>query len=118
VKVAALLLLAVGLLAPADREGNFQIRFEPKAILQTRTAVPFEITVTDSLRKPVAQASVSLAIETSDNRNYQVFRAPSIAAGLYLAKPIFTEAGNWAIRVDVRRGDQLSTRTMQFSVRD
>jgi hypothetical protein len=118
VKVAALLLVAAGLLTPADREGNFTIRFEPKAVLQTGVAIPFEISVSDNRHQPVAQATVKLSIEKADQSNQQVFRAPSVSAGVYLAKPIFREAGNWSVNVEVRRSDQLTSRTLEFSVHD
>ena len=117
-KVAACLLLASAALLFAQREGNFTIRFEPKAILQTRVPVPFEISVTDSRRSPVTQADVKLFIETAGGQNRTVFKAPSIGPGIYLAKPVFPEAGNWNIDVEVRRADQFSVRTLQFNVRE
>jgi hypothetical protein len=118
VKVAACLLLAAGLLASAEREGDFTIRFEPKAILQTGVAVPFEINVTDPRRKPVTQADVKLYIETADGRNRKSFPAPTTTPGVYLAKPVFSEAGDWKIDVEVRRNDQFSSRSLQFNVRE
>lgn len=117
-KVAACLLLAAGLLGSAEREGNFTIRFEPKAILQTGAAIPFEISVTDPHRNPVAQAAVKLYIETVDGRERKAFPAPTITTGVYLAKPVFPEAGDWKIDVEVRRNDQLSTRSLQFNVHE
>ena len=117
-KVAACLLLAAGLLASAEREGNFTIRFEPKAILQTGVPVPFEISVTDSRRNPVAQAQVKLYIETADGRNRKPFPAPTTTAGVYLAKPVFPEAGDWNVDVEVRRNDQFTSRSLQFNVRE
>lgn len=117
-KVAACLLLAAGLLGSAEREGNFTIRFEPKAILQTRAQVPFEISVTDSRRNPVIQADVKLYIETADGRDRTPFPAPAITAGVYLAKPVFPEAGDWKVDVEVRRNDQFSTRSLEFNVHE
>jgi hypothetical protein len=116
VKAVALLLLAASLLIPADREGNFIIRFEPKAILQTGVQIPFEINVSDSLHKPVQQAKVTLQIETAEHKNVKVFPAPGTEPGVYVAKPIFAEPGEWSVYVEVHRGDQLSSRTIQFSV--
>jgi hypothetical protein len=118
VKVAACLLLAASLLASAEREGDFTIRFEPKAILQTGVPVPFEISVTDSRRKPVIQADVKLYIETADGRNRKPFPAPATTAGVYLAKPVFPEAGDWNVDVEVRRNDQFTSRSLQFNVRE
>ena len=117
-KVAACLLLAAGLLASAEREGDFTIRFEPKAILQTGVPVPFEISVADSRRKPIIQADVKLYIETADGRNRKSFPAPSTTPGVYLAKPVFPEAGDWTIDVEVRRNDQFTSRSLQFNVRE
>ncbi|HEY3939727.1 MAG TPA: FixH family protein [Bryobacteraceae bacterium] len=115
-KAAVLLLLASSLLIPEVREGNFTIRFEPKAILQTGTPIPFEIHVNDSLHKPVQQAKVTLQIETTEHQDLKVFVAPATEPGVYVAKPVFPEAGEWNIYVEVRRSDQLSSRTIQFNV--
>ena len=117
-KFAACLLLAAAALLFAQREGNFTIRFEPKAILQTGVQVPFEISVTDSRRNPLAQAEVKLYIETADGRERKSFVAPAITPGVYLAKPIFPEAGNWKVDVEVRRNDQFSMRSQEFNVRE
>jgi hypothetical protein len=116
VKVFALLLLAVAVLFPDDREGNFNIRFEPTAVLQTGVPVPFEIHVTDSLRKPVQQAQVVLWIETSEHTQAKKFPAPAVEPGLYLAKPVFPETGAWSVRAEVRLGDRVSSRDLEFSV--
>ena len=117
-KFAACLLLAAAPLLLAQREGNFTIRFEPKAILQTGVQVPFEISVTDSRRNPVAQAEVKLYIETADGRERKAFVAPAITSGVYLAKPIFPESGNWKVDVEVRRNDRFSMRSLEFNVRE
>ena len=117
-KFAACLLLGAALLVSREREGNFTIRFEPKAILQTGVTVPFEISVTDSRHNPVAQAEVKLYIETADGRDRKLFVAPAITTGVYLAKPVFPEAGDWKVDVEVRRNDQFSTRSLQFNVRE
>jgi hypothetical protein len=118
VKFASCLLLASALLVFAQREGNFTIRFEPKAILQTGVPVPFEISVSDSRRNPVAQAEVKLYIETADGRERKLFVAPAVTTGVYLAKPVFPEAGDWKVDVEVRRNDQFSMRSLQFNVRE
>jgi hypothetical protein len=114
--VRSLLILALGMLAFGGREGNFTIRFEPTAILQAGAQVPFQITVTDDLKKPVGEAKVTLQIETKDGQNVQVFKAPAIAAGVYLAKPVFPQPGPWNISVEVHRNDDTSTRTLEFTV--
>lgn len=99
-----------------EREGNFLIHFEPKAILQTDAPIPFEINVTDDLRKPLQQAKVTLQIETTDHQHVKVFPAPAVSPGVYMAKPIFPEAGEWSIYVEVHRNDQMTARTIKFSV--
>ena len=114
--VKALVFLAFGMLAFAAKEGNFTIRFEPTAMLQAEAQVPFQITVTDDLKKPVSEAKVTLQIETKDGQKVQVFKAPSIAAGVYLAKPVFPQAGQWTISVEVHRNDDTSTRSMEYTV--
>ena len=109
------LFLALGLLA-AGREGNFTIRFEPKAMLQTQAQIPFEITVTNPLRQPVREAKVTLQIETKDHQNVTIFKAPEVTPGVYLAKPVFPEAGEWSVYVEVHRNDQFTARTLEYTV--
>lgn len=106
-----LLVLALGLTAFAGREGNFVIRFEPKALLQPEAQIPFEIKVMNDIQQPLHEAKVTLQIETKDHQNVRVFKAPEVTEGLYLAKPVFPQAGEWTISVEVHRNDQVSTRT-------
>lgn len=116
-KAAALLLVAAGLvLAQEQHEGNFVIRFEPKAVLQTQTAIPFEIDVKDDLHKPLIEAKVTLQIETAEHTDVKVFNAPAVSPGVYVAKPIFPDAGQWNVYVEVRRESAISTRTIQYYV--
>jgi len=118
VKIAFLFLCALTLLAqPApEHQGNFNIRFEPSAKLQTGVQVPFQITVTDSLRKPLIQAKVTLQIETLDGKNVTVYKAPAVNPGVYVAKPVFPFSGEWNVYVEVHRDNQMTARTIQFSV--
>jgi hypothetical protein len=117
VKAAALLLLGAGLMfAQEPREGNFIIRFEPKAVLQTEAPIPFQVDVTNDLHKPLTQAKVTLQIETAEHMNVKVFDAPAVGPGVYIAKPVFPETGQWNVYVEVKRGDAISARTIQFYV--
>jgi hypothetical protein len=118
VKAAAvLLILTAGLIvAQQQHEGNFIIRFEPKAVLQTQAVIPFEIDVKDDLHNPLIQAKVTLQIETPEHTDVKVFDAPAVGPGVYIAKPVFPEAGQWNVYVEVRRGDAISARTIQFYV--
>jgi len=123
VKVALLLLFALVLSSaqqPPTREGNFNIRFEPSAKLQTGVEVPFDITVTDALHKPLSHAQATLQIGMADGTNVKIFRAPEAdpvaRPGVYVAKPIFPVAGEWNIYVEVHRDDRMSARTIQFTV--
>ena len=114
---AVLLFLATGLVpAQQQHEGNFRIRFEPKAVLQTETAIPFQIDVNDDLHKPLIQAKVTLQIETAEHTDVKVFNAPAVSPGVYVAKPVFPDAGQWNVYVEVRRGDAISARTIQYYV--
>jgi hypothetical protein len=110
------LVLGLGLTAFAGREGNFVIRFEPKAILQTEAQIPFEITVLNDLKQPLHEAKVTLQIETKDHKNVKVFKAPETTAGVYLAKPVFPEPGEWSVYVEVHRNDQVTARTLEYTV--
>jgi len=118
VKTAAALLFAAAVLLPAQQrhEGNFIIRFEPKAVLQTGAAIPFEIDVTDDLHKPLIQAKVKLQIETTEHTDVKVFDAPAVSPGVYIAKPVFPDAGQWNVYVEVVRGEAISARTIQYYV--
>jgi len=124
VKFAALLLCGLGLLFAQEREGNFSIRFEPTATLQTGAPIPFQITVQDAGHKPLADAKVTLQIETTNHTHVKVFPAPAVdprgSPGVYIAKPVFDAAGEWNVYVEVRRQngqwEEMSARSIQFSV--
>jgi hypothetical protein len=110
-------LLGAGLvLAQEPREGNFIIRFEPKAVLQTEAPIPFQVDVSNALHKPLIQAKVTLQIETAEHMNVKVFDARAVSPGVYIAKPVFPDAGQWNVYVEVKRGDATSARTIQFYV--
>src|SRR5579872_4112535 len=101
VKILACLLAFAALAFAQDHEGNFTIRFEPQAQLQTKAEIPFAIHVTDDLQKPVLHATVTLQIETPQHTGVRVFKAPEIGEGVYVAKPVFPSAGEWSIYVEV-----------------
>ena len=67
VKRFALFLGVAALLLAEDRPGNFQLRFEPTARLQTDAEIPFHIRVNDDLSKPLMDAKVTLTIETAQH---------------------------------------------------
>ena len=115
-KIFSLLLCAFGLLFAQEREGNFDIRFEPTAKLQTGVEVPFSIMIKDALHKPLPDAKVTLQIETKEGAHVKVFPAPAVNSGAYIAKPIFPSSGEWSIYVEVRRGNEMSARTIPFQV--
>lgn len=100
------------------QEGDYGIRFEPTAKLQTTVQVPFQITVRDPLQKPLTEAKVTLQIETADHQKTALFKAPAVDAGVYLAKPVFPSAGQWNVLVEVRRNNKVSARTIQYNVTD
>ncbi len=115
-KILALLTCAAGLLFAQERPGNFDIRFEPVAKLQTGVQIPFQISVKDALGKPLPDAKVTLQIETTEHEHTKVFKAPATDPGVYMAKPVFPEAGQWSVYVEVRRNDQMTARTIEFNV--
>ena len=115
-KTFALLFCFAALLTAQTRPGNFDIRFEPTARLQTGADIPFQITVNDALHKPLVDAKVTLQIETPQHEHVQVYKAPAINPGVYMAKPVFPEPGAWSILVEVHRADQVSARTIEFNV--
>lgn len=123
-KLAALLLLGLGLLFAQERDGNFSIRFEPTAVLQTEAPIPFQITVHDANHKPLPNATVTLQIETASHTHVKVFPAPAADPranpGVYIAKPVFDAAGEWDVYVEVRRQNgrwgERSARSISFTV--
>ena len=108
--------MLAGIATPYDREGNFSIRFEPMAILQTGAPVPFHIKVEDARHKPLMDAKVTMQIETADHKQIEKFKCSSLGEGVYSAKPIFSDAGEWLILVEVRRDDQIDSRMITFEV--
>ncbi|MGI8962000.1 MAG: FixH family protein [Bryobacteraceae bacterium] len=115
-KCIALLLCAFDLLTAVEREGNFEIRFEPSAKLQTGIEVPFEIRINDALHKSLPDATVTLQIEMQDHSQIKVFPAPAVSPGVYIAKPVFPVAGEWNVYVQAHRNNEMSARTIQFNV--
>jgi hypothetical protein len=118
VRLLAIVLLCAPLANPFEKEGNFGIRFEPMAVLQAGVPVPFHIHVEDALHKPVTDAKVTLQIETAEHKEVQKFKAPGIGEGVYVAKPVFPEAGEWNVLVEVYRDDQVSARSITYEVAD
>ncbi|HTU43934.1 MAG TPA: FixH family protein [Bryobacteraceae bacterium] len=123
-KLAAFLLLGLGLLFAQERNGNFGIRFEPTAVLQTGAPIPFQITVHDTNHNPLPNAKVTLQIETPNHTHVKVFAAPPVdqraQPGVYVAKPVFDIPGEWNVYVEVHRRngrwEEMSARTIQFTV--
>lgn len=118
VKVAVLLFCGLTLFAQPVHNGNFDIRFEPTAVLQSNAQIPFEIHVTDPNHHSVTGAKVEMQIEMTDHTRAQTFKAPSISPGLYMAKPTFPVAGHWNVEVIVHRADQESDTTLDFNIPD
>jgi hypothetical protein len=116
VKRSALFLCVAALLLAEDRPGNFQIRFEPTARLQTDAEIPFHIRVNDDLSKPLVDAKATLTIETAQHDHVKVYKAPAIDEGVYVAKPVFPVPGTWEVRVDIRRNDAVSSKTEEYNV--
>ena len=116
VKFLALLFVSAGLLTAQSREGNFTIRFEPDVMLEANVAVPFSIHVTDDRHRPVQYAAVTLQIETEQDKEVQVFKAPFTADGVYIAKPLFPASGHWKVYVEVHQNNLMSARTIDFFV--
>ena len=112
----ALFLCAFGLLLAQERDGNFDIRFEPTAKLQTGVQVPFTITVRDARHQLLPNAKVTLQIETKNGADVKVFPAPGTEPGTYIAKPVFPRPDEWSVYVEVRRDNAMSSRTLQYQV--
>jgi hypothetical protein len=111
-----LLVLMAGLAKPYVREGDYTIRFEALAVLQSGVPIPFHIKVEDARHQPMTDAKVSMQIETSEHNEVQMFKATAMGAGIYSAKPIFPEPGEWLVMVSVHHDDLVSARTITFEV--
>jgi len=116
VRLVAFLLLVAGLAISHERDGNYTIRFEPMAVLQSGAPIPFHIKVEDARHLPLPDAKVTLQIETAEHKQVQVFKAAAIGAGIYSAKPQFPEPGEWLVLVEVHRDDEVGARTISFVV--
>jgi len=104
------------LTAQQMQEGNYKIRFEPTAKLQTGTRVPFEVTVTDDRQQPLVDAKVLLTCTELQSGTEFETEARATTPGVYIAKPEFPKTGTWRIRVLVTRNDKRSSRVIQFTV--
>jgi hypothetical protein len=116
VKRLALLFCAFGLMLAQEQPGNYTIRFEPTARLQTDAQIPFHIRVTDARDQPLRDATVTLTIENSTHDSTKVFKAPAIDEGVYVAKPVFEKPGTWDVRIDVKRNNFVGSKTEQYNV--
>ena len=115
-KFLTLALLAVGLMVAEDREGNFDIRFEPTAKLQTQVEVPFEIHIVDARKQPLVDAQIQVRIALEDGSHPASLPGKRIAAGVYVAKPTFPVPGRWNVETTARRNDLVTTRMIVFTV--
>jgi nitrogen fixation protein FixH len=118
VNLLALALCVFGLLfAAEEKEGNFTIRFEPTAKLQTNVEVPFTVRVTDDLGKPLQQNDrVEMSIAPENQATVKTIKAWFVAPGEFIAKPVFPLDGQWAVTVTARRQDRVTRRTITFAV--
>lgn len=126
VKILALALClgVVPLAAQQERDGNFTVRFEPTATLQTGAPIPFQIRVWDADHRPLTLAKVKLQIETANRGDVKVYPAPEVdpraTPGVYVAKPEFPSAGEWNVLVEVRHQNgqwtEVTNRTIQLTV--
>jgi hypothetical protein len=118
VKLLVLALCFLGFAFAADEtEGNFTIRFEPTAKLQANVEVPFEVHVTDDRKRPLQQDdSVELSIGQPDEAPVKTMKAWFVQAGVFIAKPTFPSDGKWDVTIVARRANQISRRTISFSV--
>jgi hypothetical protein len=98
-------------------EGNYKIRFEPTAKLQTGTAIPFTIKVADSRLQPLSAAKVHMTCRLSDDTSTETqVDGRLVTAGTYVAKPVFPKAGTWDVLVEVTWNVKTSSRTIQYNV--
>jgi hypothetical protein len=109
--------LALALAAPDVKEGNFTIRFEPSAKLQTNVEVPFDVRITDDRGNPLLRnAKVEMAIAPEHKEPMKTIKAWFVQPGLFIAKPVFPSDGQWDVTVTTSINDRVTTRTITFTV--
>jgi hypothetical protein len=114
-----LCLFAVGLAlaAPDVKEGNFTIRFEPSAKLQTNVEVPFDVRIKDDRGNALLHnAKVEVAIAPEHKDPVKTMKAWFVEPGHFIAKPVFPTDGHWDVTVTARINDRVTTRTITFTV--
>jgi hypothetical protein len=116
VKIFAFVFLALGLALAQQRDGSFNIRIEPTAILQTGAEIPFRISVDDARHKPLHGAKVTLEITTKEPTDTKLLNATETDPGIYIAKPVFEHSGEWTVYVEAERDGAKSTRSKQVLV--
>ncbi len=114
-KIFAFMFLVLGL-AFGQRDANFNIRFEPTAVLQTGAPVPFRVQIDDARHQPVRGAKVTLEISTKEPTDTKVLPATETDPGTYIAKPDFPHSGTWSVYVEAERAGAKSTRTKDVLV--
>jgi hypothetical protein len=115
--ILGLLGIGLALAAPDVKEGNFTIRFEPSAKLQTNVEVPFDVRITDDRNNPLqSNAKVELAIAPENQAPVKTVKAWFVQPGLFIAKPVFPYDGQWAVTVTARINDRVTARTITFTV--
>jgi hypothetical protein len=118
VRLFALALCVCGLLfAAQETEGNFAIRFEPTAKLQTNVEVPFTVHATDDRGKPLLREDhVEMSIAQENQSPLRTIKAWFVGPGEFIAKPVFPSEGQWSITVTASRHNQVTRRTITFQV--
>lgn len=116
VKTLVAIFCAIGLMLGQQRDGNFTIRLEPRAVLQAGAEIPVAIQVTDDLRRPLINATATLQIETAQHTRLKVYKATQTDSGVYVAKPVFPAPGRWSVYVEIHRGGEMSARTIDYDV--
>jgi hypothetical protein len=118
-RLLILCLLGIGLAfaAPDVKEGNFTIRFEPAAKLQTKVEVPFEVRIIDDRNRPLQpNVKVDLTIAQENKPAIKTVKAWFVQPGLFIAKPVFPSDGQWVVTVTARINDRVTTRAITFTV--
>jgi len=109
--------IGLALAAPDVKEGNFTIRFEPAAKLQTNVEVPFDVRITDDRNNPLQRnARVDLAIAPENKATVKTVKAWFVRPGVFIAKPVFPSDGQWVVTVTARINDRVTTRAITFTV--
>jgi nitrogen fixation protein FixH len=118
-RILAVGLLLVGLLAIAETKPNWKIEYELPAKVQANYDTQLTIKVLDAKGKPVEGAEVE-TILTMVEMDHGEFKeaAKQVKPGVYQAKQKFIMVGAWNIEVKAKKGANSASQKFRYEVKE